>query len=83
MPFLLGFRSQFLKNGIDGNVIQTSERSPQRDELLPMEELERRAILRTLRETDGDKLAASRLLGIGKTTLYRKLKQYKLDQLEA
>ena len=83
MPFLLGFRSQFLKNGIDGNVIQTSERSPQRDELLPLEELERRAILRTLRETDGDKLAASRLLGIGKTTLYRKLKQYKLDQLEA
>jgi len=63
--------------------IQTSERSPQRDELLPLEELERRAILRTLRETDGDKLAASRLLGIGKTTLYRKLKQYKLDQLEA
>jgi len=83
VPFLLGFRSQFLKNGIDGNVIQTSERSPQRDELLPLEELERRAILRTLRETDGDKLAASRLLGIGKTTLYRKLKQYKLDQLEA
>jgi len=63
--------------------VQTSERSPQRDELLPLEELERRAILRTLRETDGDKLAASRLLGIGKTTLYRKLKQYKLDQLEA
>jgi len=63
--------------------IQTSERSPQRDELLPLEELERRAILRTLRETNGDKLAASRLLGIGKTTLYRKLKQYKLDQLEA
>jgi len=63
--------------------IQTSDRSPQRDELLPLEELERRAILRTLRETNGDKLAASRLLGIGKTTLYRKLKQYKLDQLEA
>ena len=63
--------------------VQTSDRSPQRDELLPLEELERRAILRTLRETDGDKLAASRLLGIGKTTLYRKLKQYKLDQLEA
>jgi len=83
VPFGSGFHSQFLKNGIDGNVIQTSERSPQRDELLPLEELERRAILRTLRETDGDKLAASRLLGIGKTTLYRKLKQYELDQLEA
>jgi two-component system response regulator HydG len=29
-----------------------------------------------LREAGGDKLAAARLLGIGKTTLYRKLKQY-------
>ena len=54
----------------------SSERLPQNDELLPLEELERRAILRALREAGGDKLAAARLLGIGKTTLYRKLKQY-------
>ncbi len=52
------------------------ERIAQSDELLPLEELERRAILRALREASGDKLAAARLLGIGKTTLYRKLKQY-------
>jgi DNA-binding NtrC family response regulator len=49
---------------------------PQNDVLLPLDELERRAILRALRESGGDKLAAARLLGIGKTTLYRKLKQY-------
>src|SRR5579864_1109251 len=59
-----------------------SERGPERDELLPMEELERRAILRTLRETGGDKLAAARMLGIGKTTLYRKLKQYQMEHIE-
>src|SRR2546422_7994189 len=53
-----------------------SEPTPDRDELLPLEELERRAILRALRETGGDKLAAARILGIGKTTLYRKLKQF-------
>jgi two-component system response regulator HydG len=46
------------------------------DELMPLETLERRAIFRALQETSGDKLAAARLLGIGKTTLYRKLKQY-------
>jgi DNA-binding NtrC family response regulator len=60
----------------------TSERAPERDEILPLEELERRAILRTLRETSGDKLAAARMLGIGKTTLYRKLKQYNVEHAE-
>jgi len=54
----------------------TGDRLPQNDELLPLDELERRAILRALREAGGDKLAAARMLGIGKTTLYRKLKQY-------
>ena len=57
----------------------TTERLPDRNELIPLEELERRAILRTLRETAGDKLQAARILGIGKTTLYRKLKQYHLE----
>jgi len=60
----------------------SSERAPEKEELLPLEELERRAILRTLRETGGDKLAAARMLGIGKTTLYRKLKQYNMEHIE-
>jgi DNA-binding NtrC family response regulator len=60
----------------------SSERVPEKEELLPLEELERRAILRTLRETGGDKLAAARMLGIGKTTLYRKLKQYNMEHAE-
>jgi two-component system response regulator HydG len=49
------------------------------NELTTLDEMERRAILRALRETNGDKLAAARLLGIGKTTLYRKLKEYGPD----
>jgi len=52
------------------------DKSLDSDEMTTLEEMERRAILRALRETNGDKLAAARLLGIGKTTLYRKLKQY-------
>jgi DNA-binding NtrC family response regulator len=60
----------------------SSERAPEKEELLPLEELERRAILRMLRQTGGDKLAAARMLGIGKTTLYRKLKQYNMEHIE-
>jgi two-component system response regulator HydG len=39
-------------------------------------QLERSAILRTLAQLNGDKLSAARRLGIGKTTLYRRLKEY-------
>jgi DNA-binding NtrC family response regulator len=60
----------------------TSEHAPSNDDLLPLEEMERRAILRALREAGGDKLVAARLLGIGKTTLYRKLKQYQSQSTE-
>jgi DNA-binding NtrC family response regulator len=60
----------------------TSDRVPEKDELLPLGELERRAMLRTLRQTSGDKLAAARILGIGKTTLYPKLKQYHMEPVE-
>ena len=41
--------------------------------------LERETILSTLLKLKGDKLRAARLLGIGKTTLYRKLKEYGLE----
>ncbi len=68
---------------LPSNLQPTTERPPERDEMLPLEELERRAILRTLRETGGDKLSAARMLGIGKTTLYRKLKQYHVEHPES
>jgi transcriptional regulator of acetoin/glycerol metabolism len=40
-----------------------------------MEEIERLAILQTLKKTSGDKELAARLLGIGLATLYRRLKE--------
>jgi len=42
----------------------------------PLEILEKKAILAAVQQTQGDKGAAARILGIGKTTLYRKLKDY-------
>ncbi len=69
---------------LPSNLQYTSpEKLSDADELVPLDALERRAIFRALRETAGDKLAAARLLGIGKTTLYRKLKQYESGRLQA
>ena len=45
-------------------------------EIVSIAEMEKHAILGTIRQLKGDKLMAAKLLGIGKTTLYRKLKEY-------
>jgi two-component system response regulator HydG len=47
-----------------------------RAKIIPMAELEKQTILNAIAELHGDKLQAARMLGIGKTTLYRKLKDY-------
>jgi transcriptional regulator with PAS, ATPase and Fis domain len=47
--------------------------------IIPLTEVERRAILEALRYTKGDRATAAMMLGIGRTTLYRKLKEYQLE----
>jgi DNA-binding NtrC family response regulator len=70
-----------------GNLVQLDDlpdeirlHSPEDDRIvLPvgasMEEIERLAILQTLKKTGGDKELAARLLGISLATLYRRLKE--------
>ena len=48
--------------------------------IMPLAQMERQAILRALEYTKGDRLTAASLLGIGRTTLYRKLKEYELGE---
>ena len=43
-----------------------------------MADIEREAILSTLRETGGNRRKAAELLGIGERTLYRKLREYQI-----
>ena len=52
-----------------------------KDGLLRIAVVERHAILNAVAEARGDKLLAARMLGIGKTTLYRKLRQYESQRL--
>ena len=60
------------------------------DEILPLAEIERRHILKAVERTRGDISTAAIMLQIGRTTLYRKMKQYRkeapgadLDALDA
>jgi len=51
--------------------------------IVSIAEMEKQAILGTIRQLKGDKLLAAKLLGIGKTTLYRKLKEYGITDIMA
>jgi len=72
-----------------GSVLQSSDFPPhirtvalrtvtpgRQTRILPLAEMEKQAILDALQQLNGDKLMTARALGIGKTTLYRKLKEY-------
>jgi two-component system response regulator HydG len=63
--------TQTTDNGTGEPSNQTGE-----GEIVSIAEMERQAILGTIRQLNGDKLLAAKLLGIGKTTLYRKLREY-------
>ena len=45
-------------------------------DIVPLAELEKKTIMNALERLRGDKITTARLLGIGKTTLYRKLREY-------
>lgn len=48
-------------------------------QLLTLEQVEKNAIMRTLIEVNDNMAAASRVLGIGRSTLYRKMEKYKIS----
>jgi DNA-binding NtrC family response regulator len=49
-------------------------------DIVPLAEMERQAIVKALLQVGGDKAEAAHRLGIGKSTLYRKLKRYGLAE---
>jgi transcriptional regulator with PAS, ATPase and Fis domain len=63
-------------NGHDHRI--TPEPIPSRQPIVPLIQMERQAIMEALEYTKGDRAVAANLLGIGRTTLYRKLKEYQL-----
>jgi DNA-binding NtrC family response regulator len=54
-------------------------KSSSRLDMNNLQALEQNAIRQALQTTGGDRVRAAKLLGIGKTTIYRKLKEYGID----
>jgi Response regulator containing CheY-like receiver, AAA-type ATPase, and DNA-binding domains len=62
--------------------VNAGNREPEAQDtaVFAMAHIERQAILNAIARAKGDKLVAARLLGIGKTTLYRRLKKYEEEK---
>ena len=65
-----------LSSAVQNSTVHSSRSPADAPKIIPLAELEKHAILSTIDQLNGDKLLAARMLGIGKTTLYRKLKEY-------
>jgi len=79
-PTQLQDHRMHVENRIAGDATHSHEALPDHG-VVSIAALEKQAILSTIRQLKGDKLMAARLLGIGKTTLYRKLKEYGIDEV--
>jgi DNA-binding NtrC family response regulator len=63
------------------NLLNTMQNESGKRRFSTLREMERDAILQALEMTGGDRLRAAKLLGIGKTTVYRKIKEYDLEDI--
>lgn len=68
-----------LTSGNTSNVIQFPTVAPQASSVQKMEQLEAQAIENAIVQYKGNLTEAAKALGIGRATLYRKVKQYHID----
>ena len=71
-----------LERGFEAQCAETAHSFPSggfaQHGIMPLAEVEKRAITQAIEYTKGDRTVAAAMLGIGRTTLYRKLKEYGL-----
>ena len=72
------FNSPIGDNGF-GDEPAVESQSPEDEEPLPLEQIERQHILKTLESTEGNRTQASKILGISIRTLRNKLSIYRFD----
>ncbi|BDC49177.1 hypothetical protein F183_A14930 [Bryobacterales bacterium F-183] len=74
MPMGIASQASTTADGFTASCPPIDPKAP----VIPLVDVERRAIMHALEHTGGDRNIAANLLGIGRTTLYRKLKEYRL-----
>lgn len=73
---------QSVQNGLPNNVVNFP--MPQQNEkVLKMEDMEAQAIEAAIQQFKGNLTEAAKALGIGRATLYRKVKQFHIDPAQA
>lgn len=71
-------RERELQNQPQGSFASSPGFDGLKDKVLPLAEVEKQAILHAMEVAKGDRTLAAAMLDIGRTTLYRKLKEYAL-----
>jgi len=61
------------------NLLSEFKRKPLMDQINPLEETEKNMIINALKSCGGNISKTAKKLGIGRTTLYRKIKKYNID----
>ena len=69
-----------VRNAVEASQGTAAQPAGRSFEVAPLEEVERLAIEHVMKIVRGDRRKAAQLLGIGKTTLYRRLREYEQKQ---
>jgi len=77
----LGSGPEIQVRDLPSNLLYAMQNEGGKQRFSTLREIERDAIRQALEMAGGDRLRAAKLLGIGKTTVYRKIKEYDLESL--
>lgn len=83
MPALSAGLNPVTENSYSNNVVPFPSASPMGQPVQKMEDLEAKAIEEAIAQFKGNLTEAAKALGIGRATLYRKVKQYHIDPSQA
>ncbi len=77
----LGSDPEIQVRDLPSNLLYAMQNETGKQRFSTLREMERDAIRQALEVTGGDRLRAAKLLGVGKTTVYRKIKEYDLESV--